>query len=153
MKYQSVNHMNDFAFHDSVWKFVLYEAGTLVVRATELSVCADAPQNLSGCDMEIETARITFEGIEILSHKSSDEWKEEGNGGSADDAKTEFFREIRRPEGITVYSLEVCADGSCLLCAQGDDPFFETVFLARCMRIEWDALLRPAWYIREPRKE
>lgn len=152
MKYQSVNRMNDFAFHDSVWKFVLYEAGTLVVKAAELNVCAGAPQNLSGCDMEIETARITFEGIEILSHKPSDECEEEGKGGSADDAKDGFFREIRRPDGITVYSFEVCTDGSYLLRAQGDDPFFETVFSARRMRIEWDALLRPARYARESRQ-
>ncbi len=153
MKYQSVNRMNDFVFHDSMWKFVSYEAGTLVVKAEELNVCADAPQNLSGCDMEIETARITFEGIEILPHKPSDECKEEGKGGSADDAKAGFLREIRRPDGITVYSFEACADGSYLLCAQGDAPFFETVFSVRYMRIEWDALLRPAWYIREPREE
>ena len=65
MKYRVVNDLTPFEFHDSVWKLETFEAGALALRVKELNLHRDAAQNPCGCDMEIEEARMTFEGIRI----------------------------------------------------------------------------------------
>ena len=71
MKYCVVNDRTPFEFHDSVWRLAAFEAGALALRVKELNLHRDAALNPCGWDMEIEEARMTFEGVRILTHTPS----------------------------------------------------------------------------------
>lgn len=153
MKYCVVNDLTPFEFHDSVWKLETFEAGALTLRVKELNLHRDAALNPCDCDMEIEEARMTFEGVRILTHTPSVRWKDDAAGISrpveatvtctGESAEERLFHELRH--GINVFSLEE-TNGRCKICACGDDPYFEAEFSAEAVRIEWDALRGPAWY-------
>lgn len=132
MKYETVDALNCFEFHDSVWK--LAADGTVRVKA--LSLHRDAARNPRDCDMEIEEARMTFEGLRIRMQTPSVRGE--------NDAAERFFRELRH--GITVMSLEADEKGRYKICACGEEPYFEAELDAKHIRIEWDALRGPAWY-------
>ena len=153
MKYCVVDDLTLFEFHDSVWKLESFEAGALSLRVKELNLRRDAAQNPCGCDMEIEEARMTFEGFRILTQTPSVRWETDAAGISrpveavvtcaGEPAAERLLRELRR--GINVFSMEE-KDGRCKICACGDDPYFEAEFSAEVVRIEWDEYRGPAWY-------
>lgn len=150
MKYEAVDALNCFEFHDSVWK--LAADGTVCVE--ELNLHRDAAQNPRDCDMEIEEARVTFEDFQIRTQTPSVRWENDAAGISRPaealvtctgaPAAERFFHELRH--GITVMSFEANEKGRCKICACGEDPYFEAEFDAKHIRIEWDALKGPAWY-------
>ena len=153
MKYRVVDDLTFFEFHDSVWKLATFEAGALALRVKELNLHRDAAQNPCGCDMEIEEARMIFEGVRIWTHTPSARWKNDAEGISrlvgaivtctGESAEERLLHELRH--GINVFSLEE-TNGRCKICACGDDPYFEAEFSAETVRVEWDALRGPAWY-------
>lgn len=153
MKYRVVNDLTPFEFHDSVWKLETFEAGALALRVKELNLHRDAAQNPCGCDMEIEEACMTFEGIRIWTHTPSVRWKSDAAGISrpaeaivtctGESAAERLLHELRR--GINVFSMEEKND-RCKISACGDDPYFEAEFSVEAVRIEWDEYRGPAWY-------
>ena len=153
MKYRVVNDLTPFEFHDSVWKLETFEAGALALRVKELNLHRDAAQNPCGCDMEIEEARMTFEGFRILTQTPSVRWKSDAAGISrpaeaivtctGESAAERLLHELRR--GINVFSMEEKND-RCKISACGDDPYFEAEFSVEAVRIEWDEYRGPAWY-------
>ena len=153
MKYCVVNDRTPFEFHDSVWRLAAFEAGALALRVKELNLHRDAAQNPRGCDMEIEEARMTFEGVRILTHTPSVRWKSDAAGISrpaeaivtctGEAAEERLLHELRH--GINVFSMEE-KNGRCKICACGDDPYFEAEFSAEAVRIEWNAYRGLAWY-------
>ncbi len=143
MKYRVVNDLTPFEFHDSVWKLETFEAGALALRVKELNLHRDVAQNPCGCDMEIEEARMTFEGVRIWTHTPSVRWKSDAAGISrpaeaivtctGESAAERLLHELRRR--INVFSMEEKND-RCKICACGDDPYFEAEFSAEAVRIE-----------------
>lgn len=158
--YQSINSVHDFEFHDSEWAFISNEASSLTIRVEKLNLHRDAPQNPIDCDMEIESACITLEKVQFLSHAPSVPWKKDASGKShplaplitytGEDAAERFIHECKC--GVTVYKFQAKCDGQYEIHAMGEDPYFETVFAAENVRIEWDMILRPAWYVLKNRE-
>ena len=153
MKYRVVDDLTFFEFHDSVWKLATFEAGALALRVKELNLQRGAAQNPCDCDMEIEEARMTFEGVRILTYTPSVRWKNDAAGMSrpvetivtytGEPVAERLLHELRH--GINVFSMEE-KNGRCKISACGRDPYFEAEFSAETIRIEWDALCGPAWY-------
>ena len=68
MKYVSINRLSDFEFHDAEFIFDSFVNNNLSVKVSYLNIHKDTEQNPFDSDMEIESARITFEGFDIISY-------------------------------------------------------------------------------------
>ena len=80
MKYVSINRLSDFEFHDSKLVFVSFEDQCLVLKATHLNIHKGTEQNPHTSDMEIASARLTFEDFVIHSYEPGRAWKQDENG-------------------------------------------------------------------------
>lgn len=153
MKYCSIDRMNDFEFHDSLFTFVSWDNNKLVVSAKCLNVHKDAAPNNLNSDMEISLARITFEGICINEFEPGRRWQTDENGNyytndplviyKSQKAQTMFEDELR--SGITVMGI-VFENNEYELGACGNDPYFSIRFTFSSVRVEWDDYSKKAWY-------
>ena len=69
LKYISNNRLFDFEFHDAVLTLESYIENRLIVHADFLNIHKDAEQNPFGTDMEITSARLSFEEFSIGARK------------------------------------------------------------------------------------
>ena len=60
MRFQSIDRLQDFEFHDSMWMLAQQNPTSFAFDVKELNLHLDASQNPEECDMEIEEARISF---------------------------------------------------------------------------------------------
>lgn len=156
MKYACLNCLGDFEFHDSIWKLRSYQAQTLVVDVRMLNIHCEAPLNPHETDMEIELARMTFTGIEILSFDLGYVWKTDADGNSqpeelggiyeGKDAEDRFLAELDAGEyGSTVFQFQK-EDDAYTLDGCGNEPWFAAQFRFASVKIEWDTYKKRAWY-------
>ena len=156
MRYLSVNRLSDFEFHDSEWMLASYDDHSLILEVTSLNIHKDSEQNLMDCDMEINCARMTFEGWNIVSYMPGVLWKTDDSGNSypaepmrtysGEEALHLLLHELRQK--ITVFSFGQQSDGNWAISAgSSDEPYFEAAFCFDAVRVEWDAFRRPAWYV------
>jgi len=122
-----------------------------------LNIHCDAPLNPHDTDMEIERARITFTGIEILSFDLGYAWKTDASGNTyteelggileGKEAETRFLAELYGDEnsGATIFHFQK-EDGVYSLDGCGDEPWFTAQFRFDSAKIEWEAYKNPAWY-------
>jgi len=155
MKYKSVNMLQDFEFHDSLWDFVSYDSGKLIVDVRFLNVHSDAAQNPEDCDMEIQLARMTFYGCRIITYEPGvpGETDESGKAFPSETIITYigaiapelFINELA--QGTTVYSFTPTERGTWYIGGSGDEPFFEAQLSFTGITVEWDEYKGVAWYV------
>lgn len=155
MKYISNNRLFDFEFHDAVLTLESYIENRLIVHADFLNIHKDAEQNPFGTDMEITSARLSFEEFTIQSFELLRTWKQDENGQlytddpqivySGDEGKSCFIEQIRK--GITVFDLGKKDEAVYYLDASSQ-PVFTVCFSFEDVLIEWDDYKKPAWYVR-----
>lgn len=156
MKYASINRLDDFEFHDSMWKLCSFQDQVLTVDARMLNIHREAPLNPHEMDMEIELAQMTFTGVEILSFDLGYVWKTDADGNSqpeelggiheGKDAEDLFLTELDTGDlGATIFQFQK-EDGVYTLDACGDEPWFAAQFRFDSVKIEWDTYKKPAWY-------
>ena len=158
MRYQSVNHLRDFEFHDAEWTLVSHNGKSLVGDVKYLNVHQDAEQNTADCDMEIENARITLTGCRVIAcqpvsplivdaegvrHPDPDEPPPVTCEG--ENAAESLSNEMKN--GMTFYSFEEDEDGAWRLVGCGETPIFKAKIAFESALVEWDSFGRPAWYV------
>ncbi len=143
MKYRSSKILDDFEFHDAGFTFESFDNQNLVVTAQCLNIHKSAEQNPYSKDMEIELARITFQGIHFISFESQEIYD-----GKA--AEEKILSNLR--SGIKVLEFGVLDNGNCYFDGFVDEPWlwFQAQFSFESALIEWDAYRKPAWYEERP---
>lgn len=113
MNYKSVNALHDFEFHDAHWEFAAWDAASLSVFAKHLNLHQNAPRNDSGCDMEIQLARLAFRGFRAISYAPGVAWEtdEEGQSSPAEPLKTYGGGRSAQsiPQGIAAWREFACS--------------------------------------------
>lgn len=77
LKYIFIDRLSDFEFHDVEITLDSFINNRLTVKANFLNIHKSAEQNPFQTDMEIESARITFEGFQIISYEPGRAWKKD----------------------------------------------------------------------------
>ena len=154
MKYQSADILRDFEFHDAYFKLEKFESGTLIISVQHLNIHKNTDQNPYTTDMEIEMARITFQGFCTKSFEPGRTWKQDVNGDfytnepqvifEGNTAEENLLNELRA--GATVYEFGTLENGNYYFDGAGDEPWFQAQFLFHSVAIEWDEYRKPAWY-------
>ncbi len=155
MRYQSVNRLRDFVFHDAEWTLVSHNGKSLVGDVKYLNVHQDAEQNTADCDMEIESARITLTGCRVIACQSVCPEIVDAGGVrhpaeqpvvcEGEKAAESLLNEMKN--GMTFYSFEEEEDGSWRLAGCGETPVFKAKIAFESALVEWDSFRRPAWYV------
>ena len=155
MRFQSINRLLDFEFHDSMWSLADCDSASFAFDVTALNLHQDAPQNPESCDMEIENACVFFVGFRLAVYEPGVAWTTDASGKSCptepqktytgDEAIALFQLEAKH--GIWVYALEQTDTGEWVLSGCGEEPYFEAGFSFDQVTIEWDKYRRPAWYV------
>lgn len=160
MKHISTNIISDFEFHDAYFKLEALEDAVLTISAEYVNIHKDTEQNPCDTDMEIETAKITFQKFHVLSFKSGGGWMEDSNGNRYEEPQVIFEGEAAEEkllcelqEGITVFWLGTSENGKFGLEGLGNEPWFEVQFLFDAVTIQWDSYKDIAWYEKAPFKK
>ena len=161
MKYQSNNILQDFEFHDAYFRFEKCERNALTISVQYLNAHKNTDQNHYPTDMEIELARITFQGFCTKSFEPGRTWKQDANGKFYTDepqiifeghtAVEKLLNELRT--GATVFEFGTLENGNYYFEGAGDEPWFQVQFLFDSATIEWDEFRKPAWYEERPFKK
>lgn len=154
MKYRSTNQLYDFEFHDSEWKLDQLTKDTLVVFIKHLNIHKRTAQNDTDSDMEIELAKVTFQGFHVLTFDPGRTWKMGADGKSYTDEPLIIFegeeacRKLANElqYGLTMYHLKRDDNNVYSIDACGNSPFFAAQFVFDCVTVEWDAYRKKAWY-------
>lgn len=160
MKYRSSKILDDFEFHDAEFTFEGFDNRNLVVTARYLNIHKSAEQNPYSKDMEIDLARITFQGIHFRSIKLGGARKQDEPGGlwteepqviyEGKTAEEKILSNLR--SGIKVLEFGVLDNGNCYFDGIVYEPWlwFQAQFSFESALIEWDAYRKPAWYEERP---
>ncbi|MBR4359765.1 MAG: hypothetical protein IKP32_04030 [Clostridia bacterium] len=155
MRFRSIDSLRDFEYHDSMWRLADHSSATVSFEVKALNLLQHAPQNPESCDMEIETARVSFTGFRLAAYEPDMAWTTDASGNSCptepiktytgDEAIALFLREAKYE--IWVYALAQADSGEWVLSGCGEEPYFEVRFSFGQVTIEWDAFRCPAWYV------
>ncbi len=155
LKYISNNRLFDFEFHDAVLTLESYIENRLIVHADFLNIHKDAEQNPFGTDMEITSARLSFENCTIKSYELLRALKQDENGQlysdepqiiySGDEGRKHFIEQLEK--GITVFDFGK-KDEETFYLDISSEPCFTVCFSFEDVLIEWDDYKKPAWYVR-----
>ena len=154
MKYISTNQLHDFEFHDSEWTLDHLTRDTLVVFIKHLNIHKGTVQNDTDSDMEIELAKVTFQGFDVQTFEPGRTWKMDASGKSytdepliiftGEEARSKLVNELQY--GLTLLHLEKDDTNVYSMDAIGDSPFFAAQFVFDSVTVEWDAYHKKAWY-------
>ena len=140
----SVDFPRDFEIHDSLWTLRDIADGEVTLAAERLIFRAEAPQNPFGCDMELESARVTLCGIRILRGCFYD-----FSGEIACTASEAGIRLLAEAEkGFRALGLERRRENRWFLTGTNEIPYFEAEIAWELARVECDSFLGPAWYVK-----
>lgn len=162
MKYVSINRLQDFEFHDARFLLKSFSDGCLTVSAEGLNIHRQAAQNGGACDMEIETATLTFERFTVESFRLSEATVYDAAGNlirtdppnpvlHGEQAAVCLFRALE--EGLWLYDLEPQMGNAgyrCDVCAAAASTYFFAVFSFSKVTVSWEQYCGKAWYEEKP---
>ena len=156
MKYCVKNDLSVFEFHDSEFSFVSFDGKDLVVSVSMLNIHKGTPQNPSEFDMQIESARITFENVHRATYEPGRTWKMGEDGKSYPIGPRIVYTEQEAMDRIveelendfTVYGLEVTQGHRCSMHGWGIENYIVIEFDYDGVAVCWDEYEKKAWYER-----
>ncbi len=155
MKYASVDRLSDFEFHDAEIELVSFTEHQLIVQAQYLNVHQDAAQNPFESDMEIDRARMTFDGFDCISYEPGRALERDEHGKwhapepqvilFGDDARCRFLEQLNA--GLTLYDFYPQEGKTYVIDAMAIEPFFSACVTFDRVVIAWDEYKAEAWYV------
>ena len=155
MRFQSIDSLCDFEFHDAVWTLVSFVDNSLVGDVKYLNIHQNTQQNAADCDMEIERARITLTHCRVLVYKRifGETIDTFGIHHPADppvvyegDTASKALMEEMTGK-VKIFSFQEELNGQWLMEGCGVSEFFTANIAFENALVEWDAYRRPAWYV------
>lgn len=158
MKYCVENRLDLFSFHDAKLALVSFDGNRLDISAKHMNLHRDAKENPFGYDMEIDAARLSFAGFEVISFEPMRKWQVDEDGNWYTNEPQIIFHgqeaENRLIEGLQQEPSLNCVDFR----EEGDKTLMEfstcgaicffAAFAFRRVSIAWDGYCGKAWYER-----
>lgn len=150
MKYISIDQLEQFEFHDSVWKLHTRDGDTVTFLVEHLNIHKNTEQNTGDWDMELGPARMSFRGFRLIHFEPGRSWTNDENGNSVPVGPRIL---ITGEEGMARLGAEkfdvlhLCRledhweFGGC-----GPEPYFTVEFDFDSVEIAWDDYAKKAWY-------
>lgn len=154
MKYQVINDISIFQFHDARPTFISYENNTLKLSVESLNIIHSTEQNPNEADMEIKEAFITFENFNVISTDTGLAYIKNDNGEITElerikhtgkDAEEFFFNRLKNEEIFDILDFVKNDIGSYSMIIFGGGQF-TLIFDCDNITIEWDEYNGKAWY-------
>lgn len=152
MKYESIDHLEDFEFHDSNWELIRREEDAVIFRVSNLNIHKDTPQNDEDFDMELEPAEMIFRGFRLILFEPGRTWETDENGKSVPVGPRiiitgeEGMKRLAEEE-FQVFHFTREQDHWEIGCF-GVEPYFTVEFDFDSVEIRWEAYRKKAWYER-----
>lgn len=154
MKYLSLNRLSDFGYHDAVLCLKNHENHHLCVTAKYLNIHKNVQENPYHYDMEIASAEMTFENIEICCLKTMEVYCFHDDGSryleepkivyTGAKAEEELIAALKK--GIRLDCIAVSKDGDInVLELTALDGFVAEICFENVV-IQWDEYCGKAWY-------
>ena len=148
------NRLGDFEFHDALLTLDRFDGEGLTVKAEHVNVHKTAGFGALSHDMELDSAKITFQGFCAATFEPGRVWKTGADGRSYTDDPLIIFdgknaEKVILEElcgGINVYSMGKKEGGRYYIEGCGFKPFFAMEFNAGEVVLEWDGYRKKAWY-------
>lgn len=154
MTCQIENCLEGFEFHDAWLTLNRFDGEGLTVKAEYVNVRKNAGFGALSHDMELNNAKITFQGFCAATFEPGRAWKTDTDGRSYTDDPLIFFdgkdaerlilEELRN--GINVYGMGKKERNRYYIEGCGLEPFFVLEFYAGGVMLEWDGYGKKAWY-------
>lgn len=156
MKYRVENQLDLFEYHDSVFSLVSFDKKELVVSVKHLNIHKDTKENPHDCDMEISSANIYFQNIQILSFEPVRAYQLDADGNwytnepqiiyQDDEAKENFINALKN--GFSINGVDIQRHSECTTFDfDTNSPIcFNATFSFSNVIVEWDSYRRKAWY-------
>ena len=154
MKFCAKDDLSIFEFHDAEFSLVSFDGNNLVISASMVNIHKNTPQNSSKFDMEIASAKITFENFHTATYEPGREWAKDEEGNSypigpqvifnGQEALDRIIDELKN--GIVVLHFvkeEICGYS---VGGIGIEPYFEIKFHFDSVAVCWDEYKKKAWY-------
>ncbi|MDO4153936.1 MAG: hypothetical protein Q4E21_03680 [Clostridia bacterium] len=156
MKYCIENRLDLFEFHDAEFAYISFENNNLSVSVRHLNIHKDAKENPHDYDMEIESATVSFRGVQVLSFEPMRAYKMGNDGNLYTDepqiifknveAKARFTEELKK--GITLNCIDIHPENekTIIEIPVSAKNCFIVTFSFDSISVEWDAYCQKAWY-------
>lgn len=150
MGYLSIDHLEDFEFHDSNWKLTSREEDTVIFTVENLNIHKDTEQNDEDWDMELSPAAVRFRGFRLIHFEPGRSWTTDESGNSVPAGPRILYTGEKgmahlAQEAFQVFHLEQEGAhwefGGC-----GSEPYFTVEFDFDSVEITWDSYVQKAWY-------
>lgn len=150
MKYVSIDQLEQFEFHDSVWELCAREGDSVTFLVENLNIHKGTEQNDEDYDMELATARMTFRGFRLIHFEPGQSWTTDENGNSVPVGERILYTGEEGMTRLGSGNFEVYH-----LCREGDhwefggcglEPYFTVEFNFDSVELAWDAYAKKAWY-------
>lgn len=154
MIHQIANQLQDFEFHDAWLTLDRFSGGDLTVNAEHVNVHKAAGYGDFAHDMELDGAKMIFQGFHAATFEPGRTWKTDADGKAYSDdplviledgdAEALIVKELQN--GISVYVLGTMAESRYYIEGCGIEPFFTMEFSADNVVVTWDGYRKKAWY-------
>lgn len=154
MIYRAENRLKDFEFHDAWFKLDRFDSSGLTVSADHVNVHKTAGYGVLEHDMEMNSAKITFEDFRAVTFEPGRAWTTDDDGRSYTDdplivfegreAEKEILEELQG--GINIYGLGQEKENQYYIEGCGIEPFFTMILQASGVTVEWNGYRKKAGY-------
>ncbi len=156
MKHCVKNDLSIFEFHDAEFSFISFADNNLVISAKYLNIHKNTMQNPDDCDMEIDSAIITFYDVAMISYELIQGYitVADGNRYTNDpqilltdkEAQLQLIDKLKNK--IFLNYLEMCNDNNKNIIEIGTcaPTVFTAIFSCKSICVEWDKYSKKAWY-------
>ena len=150
------NDLDVFSFHDAELRLKNYDQKTLVVNVSHLNISKESKENPFEYDIEIKSAVMTFDEIEINYLEPMVGYKIDENGNYYTDKEKVIYKseEARNrlldalKKGVDINCIDVTHKSvrtAIEMSTCGNEMFFVGFSFAD-VTVEWDEYLKKAWY-------
>ena len=157
MKYQCVNELDLFEYHDATSNFISVQGNVFEMHLENLNVHKMTKVNPGKVDLQIKLAVLKFTDCAIESYEPERNWKTNSKGELYTDelqimynGETALSRlidnAIHRFTIIVFNTTEDNGQHTAVMSCTGNDPFFKVTFKFKNSTVEWDEYDRKAWY-------
>ena len=158
MKYCAENRLDLFEFHDAKLALGSFAGDRLEISAKHLNLHRDAEKNPCDYDMEIDTARLSFDGFEVRSFEPMRKWQmdEDGNWHTHEpqiifhgqEAENRLIEGLQQEPSLNCIDFQKEGDKTLMEFSTCGESYFFATFAFRRVSIAWDGYCGKAWYER-----
>ena len=150
MNFSSIDHLQDFEFHDSEWELLSCEAGPAVFAVRNLNLHKGTELNDGDWDMELGPAQMVFRGFRLIRFEPGRSWTTDESGASVPVGERVVYTGAEALTRLSAGAFQVFSfareGGHWEFDGCGPEPYFTVALEFDSVEITWDSFVKKAWY-------